>query len=145
MFRLMQPFGERGTHRLDLQGLAPKVKIRVRLVCAGKCAAPTLLVVQLVGGPYHFSVVSYGSRIEAIPGTDCVFANGLVARNVSGGPRYEPHGRTLFDNRRTGAQRYATRGDDSPTQSSGSSPVRSDLVLLSRRAVGESQANQVML
>jgi hypothetical protein len=123
----------------------PKVKIGVRLVCAGKCMAPALLVVPLVGQPCHFSFVSSGSRFEAIPGTDCVFANGLVARDVSGGPRYEPHRRTLFENRRTGMRRQASCGNDSPTESSGSSPVRSDLVLLSRRTVVESQANRVML
>jgi hypothetical protein len=104
-----------------------------------------VLVVQLAGQPYHFSFVSSGSRFEAIPGTDCVFANGLVARDVSGGPRYEPHRRTLFENRRTGTQRCAACGNDSPTESSGSSPVRSDLVLLSRRAVVAFQANRIML
>jgi hypothetical protein len=63
-----------------------------------------VLVVQLVGQPYHFSFVSSGSRFEAMPGTDCLSANGLVARDVSGGPRYEPHRGTLFETRRTVAQ-----------------------------------------
>jgi hypothetical protein len=62
-------------------------------------------------------------RVEAIPGTDCVFANGLVAREVSGGPRYEPHRRTRFENWQTGTQRRAAYDDDSLARSLANSIV----------------------
>lgn len=131
--------------RYCLQGLPPKVKIGVRLVGAGKCKAPACWWSRWFGSHVISPLSAQARASKQYQGTDCVFADGLVARDVSGGPRYEPHRRTLFENRRTGMRRQASCGNDSPTESSGSSPVRSDLVLLSRRAVVESQANRVML
>jgi hypothetical protein len=43
-------------------------------------------------------------------GTDCVFANGLVAPLLMRGPRYKPPERTLFEIRRSAATVIADAG-----------------------------------